>query len=100
MGSSNFEMGSSNFEIVKATRKCSVCKRVEYNARTCKGNTKADELSFYNFPNAIDEENTIDIVHLNMAPAENAFAKKLKVKLSSVTRFAFVRIMHMFNFVN
>lgn len=51
---------------MEATRNCSVCDGIAHNAR----NTKTAKTSFYKFPDANEEQNTKDMVDINMTTAE------------------------------
>lgn len=66
-GSSSTKGDPSRFEIVEKIRKCSSCKSVDHDIRTCPNKNSVSEQISYCFPNLLDERR-VGVIDLNMAP--------------------------------
>ncbi|KAL7252612.1 hypothetical protein ACSBR1_007225 [Camellia fascicularis] len=63
--SSSTRRNASKFEFVGLTRKCSTCKGVGHNSRTCQAKTEGREINSNHVVNLNDDQSNMDVVNLN-----------------------------------
>ncbi|KAF7154067.1 hypothetical protein RHSIM_Rhsim01G0017600 [Rhododendron simsii] len=65
---SSTRRNASKFEIVDATRKCSICKGVGHNSRTCKGKWEVNASNPTHAANLDDDESTMNVLDTRLIP--------------------------------
>ncbi|KAG5558418.1 hypothetical protein RHGRI_008375 [Rhododendron griersonianum] len=67
-GTTSTGRNTSQFEILKATRKCSICKCVGHNSRTCKGKSEANIMNSDHVVTLEDIGRNVDVLSRNSLP--------------------------------
>ncbi|KAH7863204.1 hypothetical protein Vadar_014710 [Vaccinium darrowii] len=67
-GTTSTRRNASKFEIVDATRKCSICRGVGHNSQTCKGKSEANTMNSNHILTLDDGRSTVDVLGRNSLP--------------------------------
>ncbi|KAG5547941.1 hypothetical protein RHGRI_013579 [Rhododendron griersonianum] len=67
-GTTSTRRNASQFEIVEATRKCSICKCVGHNSRTCKEKSEANIMNSDHIVTLEDIGSNVDVLGINSLP--------------------------------